>query len=356
MVERSNLVKKKREKKSAPSVGNGGSVSTLQMVAAEADVSPSTVSRFLNGTARVREHKALAIKAAIAKLQFLPNPVAQSLARGQTMSVGVITQDIGSPYYGEALVAIERGLLRAKYSPLFVSAHGREADERQRIDHLLGRRVDGIILLNSCLPDRELAQISRSAPLVLTGRCVAGERIYCLDFDNTDGARLATDYLIGQGHRKIAFIAGIADHPDALQRFSGYKAALAAAKIPLVEHLIAPGEYSDAGGYAAMNRLLDSGKEFSAVFAANDQSGYGAMLALYRRGVRVPEQVSVVGFDDLPGSAYTIPPLTTIHRSTEVIGSRAAEAMIDLMEGRVPRSKVPPATLAVRDSTRPHRA
>ncbi|MCC7200862.1 MAG: LacI family DNA-binding transcriptional regulator [Gammaproteobacteria bacterium] len=332
-----------------------GSAVTLDMVAKEAGVSPSTVSRILNGTARVKEAKVRAVQAAISKLQFMPNPVARSLARGKSMSIGVVIQNIDSPFYGAALAAIEKGLVRANYSALFVSGHWREADERRCIDHLVSRRVDGIILVTSCLPDAELAQLSRRAPLVLTGRKVAGERIYSLDFDSTPGARLATDYLIGQGHRRIACITGSEGHPDAEQRLSGYKASLAAHRVAFVQKLVTGGDYSDVGGYAAMGRLLDSGVKFTAVFAANDQTAYGAMLALHRRGLRVPQDVSVIGYDDLPGSAFTIPPLTTVRRSISEIGEGAAGAMIDLIEGRVPNARLSSPTLAIRESTRPLR-
>jgi LacI family transcriptional regulator len=116
--------------------------------------------------------------------------------------------------------------------------------------------------------------------------------------------------------------------------------------------LVVPGDYSDAGGHTAMNRLLDAKAEFTAVFAANDQSAYGAMLALHRRGLRVPQDVSIVGFDDLPTSSFIIPPLTTVHRSIHELGEAAAEAMIDLLAGRVPASKLSSATLAIRESTR----
>lgn len=333
-----------------------GSAVTLEMVAKEAGVSPSTVSRILNGTARVRDSKVRAVEAAIAKLQFMPNPVARSLAGGKSMSIGVVTQSIDSPFYGEALAAIEKGLLRGKYSPLFVSGHWREGDERRCVDHLLSRRVEGIILLTSCLPDTELVSLSRSVPLVVTGRRVEGERIYCLDIDSTMGARLATEYLIGQGHRRIAFISGPPDHPDALQRFNGYKAALAAGKIPFASKLVAAGDYSEMGGHAAINSLLDSRVEFTAVFAANDQTAHGAMLALHHRGLKVPQDISLVGFDDLPASAFMIPPLTTVHRSIDEIGEGAAEAMIDLVERRTPRAKVSSPTLAIRESSRPLRA
>ena len=338
----------------AVAAANGSAV-TLEMVAKEAGVSPSTVSRILNGTARVRDSKVQAVEAAIAKLRFMPNPVARSLAGGKSMSVGVVTQSIDSPFYREALASIEKGLLRGNYSPLFVSGHWREGDERRCIDHLLSRRVEGIILVTSCLPDSELASLSRNVPLTLTGRRVDGERIYCLDVDSTLGARLATDYLIGQGHRQIAFISGSPNRPDALQRLNGYKAALVANKIPFAKKLVAPGHYSEMGGLAAINALLDSHVEFTAVFAANDQAAHGAMLALHRRGLKVPQDVSVVGFDDLPASAFMIPPLTTVHRSIDEIGEGAAEAMIDLIEGRTPRAKVPSPTLAIRESTRPLR-
>jgi LacI family transcriptional regulator len=332
-----------------------GSTVTLEMVAREAGVSPSTVSRILNGTARVRESKVRAVEAAIARLQFIPNPVARSLAGGKSMSVGVVTQAIDSPFYGVALAAIERRLLQAGYSPLFVSGHWREGDERRCVDHLLSRRVEGIILLTSRLSDEEYVNLARSVPLVVTGRRVVGERLHCLDFDSTAGARLATEYLVGQGHRRIAFISGPPDHPDALQRFTGYKAALAAGKIPFTNRLVAAGDYMESGGHAAINALLDARVEFTAVFAANDQTAYGAMLALHRRGRKVPQDVSVVGFDDLPTSAFMIPPLTSIHRFTDEIGGSAAEAMIDLIEGRIPQARTPAPMLAIRESTRPLR-
>lgn len=333
-----------------------GSAVTLEMVAKEAGVSPSTVSRILNGTARVRDAKVRAVEAAIAKLQFMPNPVARSLARGKSMSIGVVTQSIDSPFYGEALAAIEKGLLRDRYSALIVSGHWREGDERKSVAHLLGRRVEGIILLTSCLPDRELVNLSHSVPLVVTGRSVHGERIFCLDVDSTEGARLATAYLVGQGHRRIAFLSGPPDHPDALQRLEGYKAALAASRITFSRRLVAYGDYSESGGHRAMNELLDSRAEFTAVFAANDQTACGAMLALYRRGLKVPDDVSVVGFDDLAASAFTVPPLTTVHRSIDEIGEGAAEAIVDLIERRAPRATVSSPKLAIRDSTRPLRA
>lgn len=328
---------------------------TLSMVAQEAGVSPSTVSRILNGTARVREAKVEAVRSAIAKLQFSPNAAARALAGGRSMSIGVVVQAIDSPFYGEALVGIEKGLMRSGYSVLFVSGHWRAEDERRCVDHLLSRRVDGMILLTSCLPAEELQKLSRSLPLVLTGRHVAGARIHCMDVDSAPGARLVTDYLVRLGHTRIACISGPADHPDAAQRLDGYRDALRAHRISPSRQLLELGDFTDAGGYAAMMRLLDSGASFSAVFATNDQMAYGAMLAAYRRGLVVPRDLSIVGYDDLPASSYTVPPLTTVHRGIADIGQCAAEAIIDLLDGRTPRTRAPAPTLALRESTLLHR-
>ena len=140
-----------------------------------------------------------------------------------------------------------------------------------------------------------------------------------------------------------------------MQRLDGYRAALAAARLPFNGRLVIAGDYMQSGGYAAINALLEARVEFTAVFAANEQTAYGAMLALYRRGLKVPQDVSMVGFDDLPSSAFTIPPLTTVHRSTDEIGEGAAEAIVDLVERRPPHARVSPPTLAIRDSTRPLR-
>ena len=338
----------------AAAAANGSAV-TLEMVAKEAGVSPSTVSRILNGTARVRDAKVRAVEAAIAKLQFMPNPVARSLAGGKSMSVGVVTQAIDSPFYGVSLAGIEKGLLRANYSPLFVSGHWREGDERRCVDHLLGRRVEGIILLTSRLPDEELVNLARSVPLVVTGRLVAGDRIYCLDVDSTMGARVATDYLIGLGHRRIAFISGPQDHPDALQRLGGLQGGPGGRQDSVHEEAGRRRRLPGNRRLRGDQRLLDARVEFTAVFAANDQAAYGAMLALHRRGLEVPKDVSVVGFDDLPTSAFMIPSLTTVHRYTDEIGERAAEAMIDLIERRIPNARISAPTLAIRESTRPWR-
>lgn len=325
---------------------------TLEQVAQHAGVSPSTVSRILNGTAAVSEDKKRAVNEAIRSLGFVPNPVARGLAGGRTLSVGVVTQAIDSPFYGGALRGIEDALGQAGYSPLFVSGHWNAAEEARCIDVLRSRRVDGIIVLTGRLGDSALRAVARQLPVVVTGRTLKAPGLFALNFDNVLGARLATEHLLALGHRKIAFIGGLPLHPDAQERERGYREALAAAGVPVDESLLTPGAYSEESGRAAVERLLDAGLRFTSIFAANDQMAFGAALALHRRGLRVPQDVSLVGFDDLAASSFAIPPLSSVHQPVQELGRFAATAMLDLLAGRKPGVVLPAPQFVARESTR----
>lgn len=328
-------------------------VVTLEMVAHAAGVSSSTVSRILNGTAVVSEAKQQAVDAAIARLGFVPNPVARGLAGGRTLSVGVVTQSIDSPFYGVALRGIEDRLDQAGYSPLFVSGHWNASEEARCIDMLRSRRVDGIIVLTGRLADSALKACAKALPVVVTGRTLKAPNLCSLDFDNFEGARLATHHLLALGHRRIAFITGDPAHPDATERLRGYRAALAAAGVEQNPELVVPGLFHEESGLVAVGRLLDSRQRFSAIFAANDQMALGACLGLQRRKLRVPYDVSVVGFDDLAMSRYALPPLTSVHNPAYELGQLAATAMLELLRGEKPRADVPAPRIIVRESTCP---
>lgn len=326
---------------------------TLEMVAQAAGVSPSTVSRILNGTAAVTDDKRRAVDEAIARLGFVPNPVARGLAGGRTLSVGVVTQAIDSPFYGVALRGIEDTLDKAGYSPLFVSGHWNALEEGRCIEMLRARRVDGIVVLDGRLADSALRACARALPLVVTGRVLKAANLFSLHFDNFEGARQATAHLLGLGHQRIAFIAGDAAHPDALERERGYRAALEAAGRPFEPALVVPGLFHEEGGRAATERLLEARQRFTAIFAANDQMAVGACLALHRQGLRVPQDVSVVGFDDLLASRHTLPPLTTVHQPAYEMGQLAAQAMLQMLQGERPDMQMPAPRLVLRESTSP---
>ncbi len=325
---------------------------TLGMVAEACGVSPSTVSRILNGTAVVSPEKRAAVDRAIAELGFVPNPIARGLAGGRTLSVGVVTQAIDSPFYGVALRGIEDELSQAGYSPLFVSGHWNVKEEARCIDVLRSRRVDGMIILHGRLSDEALRQLARAMPTVITGRSLVSPGLYALDFNNFEGARLATHHLLSLGHRQIAFISGDPVHPDANERLRGYRAALEAAGVPYKPSLVLPGRYFEESGLMAVERLIDSREPFTAIFAANDQMAFGAALALHRRGLRVPDDVSLVGFDDLAGAEHSIPPLTTIHQAGYELGRLAATSLLKLLADQTPTDTLPEPRLIARASTR----
>ena len=328
-------------------------VVTLGMVAQAAGVSPSTVSRILNGTAAVHEAKRAAVEAAVQRLGYVPNPVARGLAGGRTLSVGVVTHAIDSPFYGVALRGIEETLDRVGYSALFVSGQWNAQEEARAIEVLRSRRVDGIIVLSGRLGDAALRQVAKALPVVVTGRAIKAPNLVSLDFDNFEGARLATNHLLALGHRRIAFITGDAGHPDAVERHRGYRAAIEAAGLDYEPELVSQGLFSEESGLAAVSRLLDSRHRFTAVFASNDQMALGACLGLYRRGLHVPRDMSVVGFDDLPVSPFLLPPLTTVHHPAYEIGRLAASSMLQFLRGEKPSGAVPAPRVVVRESSSP---
>lgn len=324
---------------------------TLGMVAKASGVSPSTVSRILNGTAVVSQEKREAIDRAIAELGFIPNPIARGLAGGRTFSIGVVTQALDSPFYGVALRGIEEVLTPLGYSPLFVSGEWNEKEEARCIEVLRSRMVDGMIILTGRLSDDALRQLSTTLPVVVTGRDLNAPGLFSLNFNDFEGARLATHHLLALGHRQIAFIAGDPLHPDADERLRGYRSALKAAGVRYNAALVLPGKYHEESGLLAVERLIDSSEPFTAIFAANDQMAFGAALALHRRGLRVPDDISLVGFDDLAGASHSIPPLTTIHQAAHELGRLAATSLLHMLAGKTPKEALPEPRLIVRGST-----
>lgn len=322
------------------------------MVAQAAGVSPSTVSRILNGTAVVSGDKREAVDKAVASLGYVPDPMARGLAGGRTLSIGVVTQSMDSPFYGVALRGIEDELDKRGYNALFVSGHWNATEEARCVEVLRSRRVDGIIVLTGRLTDQALRTCAKSLPIVVAGRVLKAPGLHSLKFDDVAGARMATEHLLTLGHRRIACIAGDPLHPDAVERQRGYREALEQAGIPYEPALVAPGQFHEESGRLAMEHLLDSRQRFTAVFACNDQMAFGAALALYRRGLRVPDDVSLVGFDDLAGANYAIPPLSTVQQPGYELGRIAAQAMLQLLAGEKPSFSMPAPRFIARESSR----
>jgi LacI family transcriptional regulator len=325
---------------------------TLHDVARAADVSTSTVSRILNGTAIVADDKRERVLEAIKQLGYRPNVLARGLVRGQSMNIGVLTQAISSLFHSEALMGIEEGLSGTGYHPIFVSSHLNVDDERGALELLISRQVDAIILAGSSEPDEALLDLAARIPLVIVGHRVAGLEHRCISIDNAQAAPLAVEHLISLGHRQIAYISGLGmGHPDAIERFEAYRATLEAAGIPYDPRLVADADYTKRSGVLAAESLLARGVKFTGMVCTSDQVAYGARLALYRHGIQIPEDVSLVGFDDLEISAYVTPPLTTVRQPILEMGRLASKMIVASLAGQdIPAPKIQ-AELIVREST-----
>ena len=327
---------------------------TILDIAERANVSPSTVSRVLRNSAGVAQKKRDAVMQAVTELNYRPNIFAQSLASGQSMTIGVLTQNFGSPFYDGILQGILQGMEDTNYWPLFADGRWQPAIERQALELLLDRRVDGLILVGGQMAEKALQKIAADTPLVTVARELKTMPDRCLYVDNFRAAYRTTRYLLEMGHRDIAHItAPVVYHDsvdDIFQRQRGYQQALQDAGLEPDPRLLVEGNLQQQSGVLAVEMLLSRGRPFSAIFAANDQMAFGARLALYRRGIRVPEDVSLAGFDDEGSAAYMVPPLTTVRQPAIEMGQTAAKTVLALINGESPQLPIFKADMVVRES------
>ncbi len=322
-------------------------------VARLAGVSASTVSRIINGTAQVSELKRKSVEAAIQSLKFKPNLSARSLRSGSSKTIGILTPDLESMYFTRGSKGIEDGLLGSGYALIVVPGHWSPTEEAERVRLLMARKVDAIVILGGKLSDSEITEFARHQPIAVNDRRLDAPNVHAFWFDQVQGGEMATRHLIDLGHRRIAHITGPKTFSDAIQRTEGYMRAHAAAGLSVDPQLMIEGDFLEHGGMLAMNRLLDAGPAFTAVFCANDQTLWGARLALLRRGLRVPDDISLVGFDDLPQSMYMSPPITTVRQPIYELGRAAATALLIALGVPPPHPEGhPPLSLVVRESTR----
>jgi LacI family transcriptional regulator, galactose operon repressor len=329
----------------------GGHI-TIQDIARRAGVSVSTVSRVLNKTVPVARAKRAAVMTAVEALGYRPNVVAQELARGHTLAVGILPQGISNPFYSRVLKGIEQGLRGTPYYPLFASGEHPD-EEAQSLDMLLRHRVEALVVIGAVIADEALIHLSRSLPIVAIARSVAGLEERCVRVGNVEGACMATRHLLDMGHRRVAHITGQRTHSDAVARRAGYEKALAEAGLASDPALVREGDFEEQSGLAAAESLLQAGTPFTAIFAANDQMAMGAQLALFRRGLEVPRDVSIVGFDDQPSAAYACPPLTSLRQPATDMGRAAVLALVDELRGKPFVQPIFDTELVVRASTAP---
>ncbi|HAO72472.1 MAG TPA: transcriptional regulator, partial [Planctomycetaceae bacterium] len=220
------------------------------------------------------------------------------------------------------------GLAGSGYTPLFVDGGWDHKREAVSIEALISRKVDGLLIVGGDIAASELHSYEKQMPLIVVARDINGLERRCVSVNNKQIGYMATKHLLEQRHTQIAFIHGIEGHPDAQDRFAGHLEALQEAGISRSDELLYQGDFSGHAGLKAVNYLLDQGISFSAIVAANDMVALGSRLALYRRGIRVPDDVSIIGCDDQAEAAFMTPPLTTIRQPSYEMGVVASKALL----------------------------
>ncbi len=325
---------------------------SLKDVAKRAGVSVATASRALSDHPRISEATKARVRRAAAELGYAPSAVARSLVKQETHTLGVITTSVTDPYAAQVVRAIEDAAEAAGYHLLLVASHGIPRREVKALAMLYERRVDGIIvvsargieLYNDILETMEV-------PLVLINGRVPHPRVRSVRVDNQQGATLATEHLIDLGYSRIAFIGGPPQGQSAQHRFQGYLQGLRRAGIPFDPDLVFPGRGQAEDGRRALRAMLSLSPPPQAVVCYNDLTAYGVLAEAWSRGVRVPEDIAVIGFDDLPFSELTAPPLTTVAQPIEEMGRTAVSFLLRQRQGTSVRDIVFDCTLVEREST-----
>jgi LacI family transcriptional regulator len=299
---------------------------TIRDVARRAGVSVATVSRVLNGSAQVAEDTRVRVEGAAAALRYTPHGAARSLITRRTDVFGVVLPDLYGEFFSEVIRGMDPLARQRGYHLLLSSSH----DDRGQIEFALGAmrgRVDGIVVMSPNVPARELAAcLPADVPAVLLNCDSGGERFPAIGIDNYGGAVAMARHLVSLGHRRIAMVRGAEGNFDARERLRGYRDALAEAGLQPLE---AAGDFTEAGGHRAARELLADGGRPTALFCANDSMAVGAMSAVREAGLRVPDDVAVAGFDDVPIARYLNPPLTSVHVDVHRLGARAVELLCD---------------------------
>lgn len=334
---------------------------TLADVAHAAGVVAMTASRAINGTGYVSEEVRTRVLRAAKKLQYRPNVLARHL-RGQRLNVvGVMLPDIANPFFSELVAGIKKVLDQAGYTAfLFVSDSGVE-QERAGLQAFVDHRVDGVIVATrgTTMGDQMIKNLAQQGmPVVTIGRAMPKVKVDAISANHYQGAFDLVTHLIEQGHRRIGFIGIAPEEGHMLRRYKGYAAALTEAGLKLrKEYTVGPADgpvSTQQNGYEGMMALARLKRLPSAIFARNDFTAMGALRAVHELGLRVPDDIAIGGFDDIPLAAYTAPPLTTVAQPIREQGELAARILVNRIEGRTKDAFTfhpMPCHLVVRQST-----
>lgn len=307
---------------------------TINDIAKLAGVSKGAVSYVLNNKPGVSEEVRERVLRIIEEYGYKPNKLAQALAGKRTNFVALVIPDISDVFYAKIVKGVERTLTKNGYFLNLYSTHANPEKEQEVFDFLNTGFVEGVIIMAYHLEKNFIEEIiDLKIPFVFIDYPYEDNKIYSVAVDNEEGGFKATEYLISLGHRKIAFIHGSKEAWDSEFRFRGYLKALEKYDIPFNEKLVSRGDFTKEGGYKAVKELLSTSEKFTAIFCANDHMAFGAIRALKEEGLRVPEDVSVIGFDNIEASALSNPPLTTIMQPIYQLGEVSAKILLRLLSG-----------------------
>ena len=326
---------------------------TMEDVARRAGVSRALVSLVMRGSPKVSEKRRSAVERAARELGYRPNVLARNLASTRTQTIGVLLNDLHNPFFAEAVDGILESADEASYHALLATGGPTRLGEARAVETFLRFRVDGLILAGPRLPTSRITEAAATCPTVLLGRAVRGKTVDSVNNDEGLGADLAVDHLVSLGHRRIAHIDG-GDGAGAAGRRAGYGRAMKRAGLGAQSQIV-DGDFTEAGGAAGSQALLEGRQRPSAIFAANDLSAAGAMAAAAELGFRVPEDLSVVGYDNTALAAIRHVSLTTIDQPREEMGRTAFRLLLERLDGgrgEAVRHIVAPSLVA-RTSTAP---
>jgi len=304
-------------------------MATIYEVSELAGVSLATVSRVTSNNTRVSDKTRQKVLDAMKTLGYRPNSIAQSLASNRTNSVGILVSELHGPFFGRMMAGIEAELRAAGKHVIITTGHSEEDKEKDGIDFLISRNCDALILHVEAVSDEYLIDLCKGdIPVYLMSRLVDGITENCISLNNELGGYLATKAAIDQGHKDIAYIAGPQFKADSKDRLAGHKRALAEKNMPFSDVLYYEGDFKETGGSDGVKYFLNQKQDFTVLVCANDEMASGAMTYAREFGISLPEQLSIIGFDNIIFARHIFPKLTTIHNPVDEMGHMAAKLVL----------------------------
>ncbi len=305
-------------------------MATMKDVARLAGVSTSTVSHVINNNRFVSEAVREKITSAIAELNYAPSALARSLKLNQTRTIGMLLTASSNPFYSEVVRGVERSCYERGYSLILCNTEGDENRMNRSLETLLQKRVDGLLIMctESHLPSADILNRYPSIPSVMMDWAPFEGSSDIIQDNSLLGGEMATRFLISRGYRRIACIAGPQDKTPARLRLEGFQRAMKSAGLPVPPSCVVSGDFEFEGGFNAMNQLLSLSPLPEAVFTCNDAMAVGGYHALFQAGLSVPQDIAVIGYDDIELARYMTPPLTTIHQPKDELGELAIDTLL----------------------------